>query len=395
MRRVRYRPGVRAGVRASRARAIACSPATVLVVVFLLGLGPLACGEGASSSPDVAASAPPVLETTGVVEANLAEPILGTGTITPKKTTNVGPRVDGIIAEVLVDVGDRVKAGDPLFRTRQVDYRIRLQASEAELQLARAEATKSRNDLERARALHGKRVVSVEQLEGAETRRKIALARMEAAEAALDRARQDLQDTVVTAPYDGTITKRLIDEGAMMRTMMSAGNPVVQIMKIDIVLAIVFVPEVHLPYIGVGTPARVHIDGLKREVESEVSILNDLVDPRTHTVEIRLPIPNPDLTIKPGLFVKVELQPNPRVARVLDRAAVLGFGGERYVFVEEDRLAVRKSVRVRDLDASRVEVVEGLESGEEVLMGPELARLTDGASVQIAPAMAEGSRVDL
>jgi RND family efflux transporter MFP subunit len=361
----------------------------------LFALGLWACGEGASSSRDVAASAPPVLETTEVVQENLAEPILGTGTIAPQKTTNVGPRVDGIIAEVLVNVGDRVEAGAPLFRTREVDYRIRLQAAEAELQLARAEATKAASDLERAGALRSKRVVSAEQLEGAQTRRKIAVARVEAVEAALDRARQDLEDTVVTAPYAGTITKRLVDEGAMMRTMMSAGNPVVQIMKTDIVLAIVFVPEIHLPYIGVGTPARVHIDGLNREVESEVYILNDLVDPATHTVEVRLPILNKDLAVKPGLFVKAELQPNARVAKVLDRTAVLGFGEERYVFVEKESRAIRKRVRVRDLDASRVEVLEGLESGQRVLVGPELAGLTDGASVQIAPSTAEASSVDL
>jgi RND family efflux transporter MFP subunit len=337
-----------------------------------------------------------VLQVAEVLEADLAEPILGTGTIAPDKTTRVGPRVDGIIERIFVDVGGRVKAGDPLFQTRQADYRIQLQRAEAELQLARAEAKQAGRDLKRVRALHSKRVVSVEQLEGAETRREIAVARVDAAEAALARAKQDLEDTVVTAPYDGVITRRLIHEGAMMRTMMTAGSFVVELMKTDEVLAIVFVPEVHLPYIGIGTPARVHVDGVDRKVDTRISIVNEMVDPATHTVEVRMPIPNPDLVIKPGLFVKAQLRPKPRVARVLDRSAVLGYGEERYVFVEEASRAARRPVRVRDLDASRVEVVGGLDRGDRVLVGSDLVRLTEGSPVHVvAPASTEASRVDL
>jgi len=341
-------------------------------------------------------SHPPLeLATTRVRQEPLAEPILGTGTLIADKTTNVGPRVDGIIEEVFVQVGDRVRAGDPLFRTRQVDYRLRLESARSSLALARAEAKQVARDLERVRALRHKAVVSVEQLEAAETRQPIAVAQVQTGQAALERAQQDLEDTVVTAPYDGVITRRLIDEGAMMRTMMTAGSFVVQLMKTDVVLAVVYVPEVHLPYVGIGTPARVHVDGLDRQFETEVSIVNDLVDPMTHTIEVRLPIPNPDLEVKPGLFVKAELQPEPRPAMLLDRSAVLGFGEERYVFVELEGRAARRLVRVRDLDAARVEVLTGLEADERVLIGPELARLTEGTPIRRAAAAEESSGVDL
>ena len=136
-------------------------------------------------------------------------------------------------------------------------------------------------------------------------------------------------------------------------------------------------------------------DGLEREVESSVHILNDLVDPATHTVEVRLLIPNPDLAIKPGLFVKAELEPAPRTVRVVERGAVLGFGEERYLFVEQDGRAVRKPVRVRDLNLLWVEVLAGVESGERALIGPALPRVTDGATVQVRASASETPRVAL
>jgi len=354
-----------------------------------------ACGEDTTSSPDVSARPPLELATTQVLQEPLAEPILGTGTVIADKTTNVGPRVDGIIAEVFVQVGDRVRTGDPLFRTRQVDYRLRLQSATSSLALARAEATQVRRDLDRVRALRRKAVVSVEQLEAAETRRQIAAARVQTSQTALEQAEQNLEDTVVKAPYDGVITKRLIDEGAMMRTMMSSGSCVVQLMKTDVVLAVIHVPEVRLPYIGIGTPARVHVDGVDREFETEVTIVNDLVNPMTHTIELRLPIPNADLEVKPGLFVKAELRPEPRPAMLLDRSAVLGFGEERYVFIEHEGRAARRPVRVRDLDATRVEILTGLEGGERILIGPELTRLTEGTPIHKTTAAEETPGVDL
>jgi RND family efflux transporter MFP subunit len=341
-------------------------------------------------------SQPPLeLATTRVLQEPLVGPILGTGTVIADKTTNVGPRLDGIIAEVFAQVGDLVRTGDPLFRTRQVDYRLRLQSATSSLALARAEAKQVKRDLERVRALRRKAVVSVEQLEAAETRRQIAVARVQTSQAALERAEQNLEDTVVKAPYDGVITKRLIDEGAMMRTMMSSGSCVVQLMKTDVVLAVVHVPEVRLPYIGIGTPARVHVDGVDRQFETEVTIINDLVDPMTHTIELRLPIPNLDLEVKPGLFVKAELRPEPRPAMLLDRSAVLGFGEERYVFIEHEGRAARRPVRVRDLDATRVEIMAGLEGGERILIGPELTRLTEGTPIHKATAAEERPGVDL
>jgi RND family efflux transporter MFP subunit len=217
----------------------------------------------------------------------------------------------------------------------------------------------------------------------------MAAAQRDQAEAALAQARQNLADTSVRAPYRGVITQRFVDEGAMLSTMMTAGNAVVQILKMDLVVAIVQLPEVHLARVHVGTPGVVRIDGLDRSFETEVAVLNDRVDSASRAFEVRLAIENADYAVKPGLFAEVELSPEPRAATLLARGAVLGAEGSHYVFVEQDGRAVRRALRLRELDAARVEVLDGLAPGERVLLGPNLTRLADGTPVRVEVAHAD------
>jgi multidrug efflux pump subunit AcrA (membrane-fusion protein) len=93
-----------------------------------------------------------------VLREALVEPVLGTGTISAHKTTDVGPRVSGIVDTIHVAVGDRVEAGDPLFRTRPIDYEIRVRVAESALRLARANAQKA-SATRVHEVLHGQNVV--------------------------------------------------------------------------------------------------------------------------------------------------------------------------------------------------------------------------------------------
>jgi len=342
------------------------------------------CGAPETTEPVAQAPQAIAVRRTAVIQTELVVPVFGTGTIAAHKTTDVGPRVDGIIDEILVKVGDRVQSGDPLFRTRKVHYEIRVDEAKQALRISRAELRHAKRERDRIENLHGKGIVSEDRLDDVRTAYDLTAARLGAAKAAHSRALQELEDTTVRAPYPGAITHRYVDEGAMMRTMMSANSPVVQIMKMDIVAAIIQVPEIHLSEVHVTTPARVRIGGIDRVFESAVYILNDRVDHVSRAFEVRIPIENADLEIKPGLFAQAELLPEPRRTTVVDRDAVLGAEGNRYVFVEEEGTAVRRSISARDLDAVRYEVLEGISAGEYVLAGPNLRRLAPGTPVAVA-----------
>ena len=105
----------------------------------------------------------------GGTGSRVSEPIPATGSVLAEKTTEIGPRVDGLVEEVAVRVGDRVAEGQPIFRIRAVDYQLRLAEAEAALRLVTAEAEKAARDRERVRTLHEKGVASHERLDQIET----------------------------------------------------------------------------------------------------------------------------------------------------------------------------------------------------------------------------------
>jgi len=124
--------------------------------VWAITLAIVAGGCGAPDATDPEPSEPLAIRVReAVVTAEqIVVPVLGTGTIAAQKTTDIGPRVDGIIAEIFVKVGDRVQAGDPLFRTRQVDYQIALEEAGHALRLAEAEAKNAERERKRIETLH-------------------------------------------------------------------------------------------------------------------------------------------------------------------------------------------------------------------------------------------------
>ena len=362
------------------------APIAVIVAAFLLS----ACGEDTDETTGDATSsiqAVPVFSVSVNAE-ELVSPITGTGTIAAQKTTDVGPLVDGIIEEVFVRVGDKVAEGAPLFKTRDVELRIRVRELENEFKLAEAEARNTRRELDRIKELQGKGVASIGQLDNVQTKADIASARVGIARARLDSARQALSDATVLAPFDGVVTRQDIYEGKFMSTRGGGGgmggpSGVVQIMKIDIVGAIVNVPEIYVGQLSVGTAARVYVDGLDQVFESEIHIFNDRVDPSTRSAEVRVGLANSDYAIKPGMFTRAEFFPPARAVLTVDRRAIMGIENNHYVFVEIDGRAVQRPVRVSQIDAKRVEVLSGLDVGDRVLTGPSVANLVEGMPVSV------------
>ncbi|MDO8289659.1 MAG: efflux RND transporter periplasmic adaptor subunit [Parvibaculum sp.] len=367
----------------------------ILVIIVLAIAGLVVFG---GKEDVITAKAPETISLVAVpvTEKDLVEPVIGTGTIAAAKTTDLGPRVTGIIDKIHVYVGARVKEGDPLFHTRDTDIVNRVHELENQVKLAQAEVRTASRAFKRANELHSGGFVSNGGLDTAQGARDAANARLGIATAQLSTAKQMLDDTTVRAPFDGVITRRDVDEGKYMTTMGGGmgmmpggsgggggGNTVMQIMKIDIVAAIVQIPEVDLQRIKVGTKGKVIIGSMNKSYDSVVYILNDLIDVKTRGIELRLPIRNPDYEIKPGLFARAELYPEPRKVLSMERKAVQGTESQRYVYVAENGSAKRMPITMRQIDATTVEVLSGLKAGDVALAGPNLPLVLDGSPVKI------------
>ncbi len=383
---------------------------TVMVsgIALLLALG--ACGKdekkAADASKPVTATAPAAVEQKPIelsivkpATEQIIEPVVGTGSISASQKSNIGPSVSGILEKTFVAVGDRVKQGDPLFEIRKTDYVIRLQEAQFQVKLAEADFTNAKAEYERISELKSSGVVSKGQMDKIQAQYSVSEARLGIARANLAKARQALDDTMVRAPYDGVIVYQYKYDGEYMSVMGGppgmgdgggapgggggGGRGVFDISKIDVVAAIVEIPETKLRFVRLGTPGIVRIDGMGKEYPSQVHVINDQVDTVSRKVQLRLAILNPDYAIKPGLFARATLTSDPRPAITLDRRAVLGPQDAQYVFVAVDGHAKQTKITSRELDARRVEILEGLTPEDHVLMGPNLTRVRDGDAISV------------
>lgn len=361
-----------------------------LIIFAALSLTAAGCGESADAKKVATkAVAEAINVSTAKVEfADIAIPIVATGTIAPVKQTDIGPSIDGIIEEVKVGVGSVVKKGDVLFRTRDVDIKLQIRELEQQAALARAQLNNANNEFRRQETLKAGGWASQARMDTTQTNVAVATAQLGVWDARLATARQALKDSVVRAPYDGVITRKDIYEGRYMATrggsMPGGPSGVVQIMEISTVAAIVNLPETFLEQIEVGLPAKVTIDGVSKVFDSKIAVLNHRVDDRTRSVEVRLGVKNDDLKIKPGLYCRVDIMPKGRKALVVARKAVLGSEGARFAFVAENGRAKKISLTARDLDGERLEITSNIPAGTLFLTGPQLAQLVDGMAVSVA-----------
>jgi RND family efflux transporter MFP subunit len=356
-----------------------------------------ACGQGDAKKTEARADAEPKavvqvqptalpLEEAAVTRTTVTEPIVGTGSIFAVRTTDVGPSVDGIIDAVFVKVGDVVKKGQPLFRTRDVDARLSVQEIERQLSLARAQARNAAAEFRRQSRLKDGGWVSASRMDSTRTNTDVANAQVGVWEARLAQARQHLDDTLVRAPYGGVITRRDADEGRFMATRFGGGGGgtgggggVVQVMQIDTVAAIVQVPERYLTSIRIGMPVTIKIDSIDGEIRTDVRVINHRLDMATRSVEVRMALPNADLKIRPGLFCRGTFDTEPRSVLSVDRRAIFGAEGANYAFVADGGLARRVPVTIRPLASGQAEILSNVPDGTKFLMGPGAESLSDGS----------------
>jgi RND family efflux transporter MFP subunit len=370
------------------------SPNRLLAFAAVFALAGLlsACGGGTKTNDaakEQAAVEAVVVSTAKVIKADISVPIIATGSLTPTRQTDIGPSVDGIIEEVMVNVGDRVKKGDALFRTRDIDIKLQVQQLEKQVALGRAQLKNAQSEMRRQNALKNGGWVSQSRMDTTKTNAEVASAQVGVWEAQLAQLRQQLKDTVVRAPYDGVISRKDVYEGRFMATRFGGMSPtggssgVVQIMGIDPLAVIVVAPATYFAQLKVGMAAKIHVDGLDTPIDGKVAVINYGVDYKARSVEVRLSVANPDYKILPGLYCRVELMPEARKTLVVDRKAVLGPEGSRYAFLMQDGRAKKIKVSTREIDGERVELLNNVPEGTELLVGSNLSQVADGVMVKV------------
>lgn len=321
------------------------------------------------------------------------------GTVQPLQETTLYPRASGYIRKWNVDIGDRVKSGDVLAEidTPELDQELRqaraqLDQLRASVIQARANNEFSKQALIRYEQLTPAGLASEQDLEKQRAQAavdsasiSVATANVQAQQANLDRLTKLKSFAKVAAPFDGIVTSRSIDVGALM----TAGNnsPLFKVTATDPVRVFVQVPQDAAPTLRRELAATVSIREYPgRSFQGTVARTSGALDPISRTMMVEVRIPNPKNELLTGMYAQVSLQlPSPhQVYQVPATALRDDASGLRVAIVREDGTLHLAPVTIERDTGAAIEISSGLDGGERIvrLMRAELA---EGTKVEVEP----------
>lgn len=338
------------------------------------------------------------------------------GTLQPYWQAKLYAKVPGYLRQIFVDKGDRVHAGQILAVIEAPELEANAAAAHSRTLQAQADLVERQADYQKAiaeqgiaqltyRRLHDARkqspdLIAPEEEDEARAKADEATQAMATAQAQVEAARAEVASmqaaeqqyadlvayTQITAPFDGIVTARYMDPGAMVQTGVTSASqamPVVEVMDPRVLRLYVHVAETDVPYVKPGTPITVSIPAIPNSARkltiTRIAVAEDL---GTRTMLAEADIPNDDLAWHPGMYaaVTLTLKDDPH-ALTLPEQAIQRAGDQTQVYVlgPDHRLHVR-TVKLGNDDGVQAEVLEGISPTDEVaLAGAE--PLTDGMEV--------------
>ena len=348
------------------------------------------------------------------------------GEFLPYQEIEVHAKVAGYIRKINVDIGDRVKTGQVLAILEVPELVAELQGAGAGVRHSQQEIKREQNEVERAEAQHAALhanaqrleqadkarpgLIAQQELDDAEAKDRAAEAQVESAKSALSAAKQQLEVsqatnsqvsamsdyTRITAPFDGVVTWRYADTGALVQAGTSNSNsaPVVKLAQVNILRLRIPVPESLAASVRVGQPADVAVQATGEHFTGKVTRFTDSLDRTTRTMQVEIDVPNDTYKLQPGMYANVVLEvQNHADALTVPIQAVQHHDGKASVLVVDAGNRVQpREIQTGLEDPNRVEVLSGLNEGDRVIVGnfgsfqpgqvvePKLTKFDSGAS---------------
>ena len=300
------------------------------------------------------------------------------GELKPAQQATLYAKVAGYLKSIAVDKGDQVKKGALLGEIEVPELMADAAKNKAEVELAAVDYKRSSDAQKNAPDL-------VTALSVDTAKSKLAVAK-----ANLERAETLLSFTKITAPFDGIITRRMVDPGAFIPAA-TAGNPqtaaILTIADFNTVRVQVAVPEVEASLVKKDQPAQVMVEGLPgKKMDGKVTRFSYALDEATKTMLVEIELPNPKLELRPGMYATVKIGIERKENALLIPVEALGMEkANAFVFTAFGGKAKKTPVKVGFNDGMNVEVVGGI-APEEAVVRLGKVPLTDGQSIQVEEA---------
>ena len=343
------------------------------IVVFVFGIKAMQIGKMMSM--------PKMMPTTTVTSAvakeeDWAPRLSAIGSVSATQGAMVSTELAGIVSEIDFENGAQARKGEVLMKLDASQEEALLRSAEADVQLART-------DLERARDLAMKKVVSSAELDTAQSK----FTRMNAV---VDQMRSNIAKKSIIAPFDGQLGIRQVNVGQMI----NPGQQVVALTSLDPVYVDFALPEQYLAKLSKDLEVQVRVDANPdRDFTGKLTAINSMVDTVTRNVAVQATLQNPEHVLRPGMFAKVNVMlPDTKKTLVIPGSAVsyAPYGDSVFVIEKkkddksgQESLVLRQQfVRIGETRGDFVSVRQGLKPGEEIV-GTGVFKLRNGMAVTI------------
>jgi RND family efflux transporter MFP subunit len=392
--------------------AAACCLVAVLLVIYYLR---------ARREQEAAGNPPAALPSVSVAIAqtgSMANDLTVAGVFQPFQEIDVHGKVSGYIRHIYVDIGDRVRKGQTIAVLEVPELQAEVAGAQAGVTQTQQNIGRLQNEvsMEQANyaAVHANYtrlkqasdqqpgLVAAQELDDALAKDRSAASEVEAAKSAVAAAQGQLgvsraenlrvssmeQYATITAPYNGVVTMRYADTGALIPAGTAEGlnQAVVRLAQSDVLRLRMPVPERDVPLVHVGSQVTVHVQATGQQFPGTVVRFTRDVSNATRTMLTEVDVNNPDLTLTPGMYADVTFNLQQKNDALLVPVSAIVEGDQPSVMLVDSSNRVRKRAVVLGLTgANAQEITAGLEAGDRVIIGGQ-SELQPGQQVVPQPA---------
>jgi len=343
------------------------------ILLSLLVSSALACGDGKKAAGP-SGPPPPAVEVLTIAKQSFEEQADLLGELQAESSVMVRSEVPGIVETIDFEEGEQVEQGRVLFHLRDREAAARLREAAAELALAT-------EDYDRTVKLESKNAAAAAQLDKAR-------ANLEMARARADLRRVELDRTLIKAPFAGRVGARLVSPGARIK----ADDQLVRLDAMDPLALVFTIPEAVLPLARIGAEFSLDVAAFpERRWPGVIRFIAPNVDSASRRILVKGRVPNPDGTLLPGMFARVQASLGEREALLLPDEAIVADPEGSFVWrVGAEDKAERVAIEIGTREPGRVEVKSGLREGDRVVVAGT-HKVHEGAKVKAVPAMIGGA----
>ncbi len=353
-----------------------------LFFLSLIALLLPACSHEAAKSPatPVAEASPPAplnITTAVVEERPMPRYLRFTGELKGERQAMLAPDVAGKVVSAPIERGSIVKAGEVILRLDDRSSSLALQEAEASLADAKLKSQWAQDELKRNETLVKTSAISALEFERLKLNQASSVSTLAAATARRDSAKKALGDTVLLAPFTGTVVERLIDVGEYI----TSSTKVARLVATERLRLVVNVPETNVGSIRVGQAVSFMVPAFPdANFEGTVQFLGAALRETARDLAVEAEVINKDGRLKPGMFAEGRLVLAEEPCVTVPSKALRVDGKTHKIFVVHDGIVDERIVEVGETKGDSVEIRQGVTLGESVVLAPG-AEATDGMKV--------------